>query len=240
MTRCRICNSPLITDIENMISKGANEQYIKDWASERSLTISLKAIQTHKDLHLKYVEQVKVKVSDSEAVYLTAKGGERMTLATIEKTLDVEYEQLLSYFSTNNIKVNRRKTYDVIEIMRHLTNLYRDEADSLKNQLELMLPKNEKQALAQLKQQKLEAQTRLLTAVANIKEVQLQQAIGELVTNKELEEKWSYSLVGFKAKLESIPNKLALELSSITNKSNVENVLIKLINEALEELDNGS
>lgn len=74
--------------------------------------------------------------------------------------------------------------------------------------------------------------------LAELKQIKLKQATRELVTKQELEEQWSYSLVGFKAKLEAIPNKTALELSSITSISNVENILTKLISEALEELDN--
>ena len=95
-------------------------------------------------------------------------------------------------------------------------------------------------ALAELKQEKLEAQTRLLKTVARTKEIELEVALGKLVKDRELEEKWSYSLVGFKAKLESVPNKLALELSAIDNERCVKDVLHKSISEALSELEHES
>ncbi|MDJ0570301.1 MAG: hypothetical protein QNJ53_14840 [Pleurocapsa sp. MO_192.B19] len=232
MSKCIICTSVLKGDIERMISAGANNKHLQEWAKERSLLLTLKVIQTHKIEHLKHIDRAEVETSELKPVYLT--------LGTISDLLDVEYSELLSYFSANQIKVNRQKNYDLIAIIRHLIYKLSQEVETLKDTLENLSPKSEKQILASLKEQKLKAQTRLLTVVAHIKDVQLKQEIGVLLKSKELEEKWSYSLVGFKAKLESIPSKVALELSSIGDRDAVENVLGKLIDEALEELDHGS
>ena len=70
--------------------------------------------------------------------------------------------------------------------------------------------------------------------------MELKQLKGTLVNSVEQEEKWSYSFVGFKAKLESIANKVALQISSMNDKTEIENLLNKLILESIEELENGS
>ena len=232
MSKCIICTSVLKGDIERMILAGANNKHLQEWAMTRSLRLSLKVIQTHKLEHLKHIDKTEVETSELKSVYLT--------LGTIDDLLEVEYEELLTYFSANRIKVHHRKNYDLIAIIQHLIYKLSQEVQSLKDTLEDLSPKSEKLILASLKEQKIQAQTRLLTVVAHIKEVQLKQEIGVLLKSKDLEEQWSYSLVGFKAKLESIPSKVALELSSIGDCDAVENVLGKLIHESLEELDHGS
>ena len=230
MDSCLICNSVFKDDIDQMISSGSNNNYVQQWCKERKLNLSLKSIKEHKDHHLKYIEKTEVKLSDSEPIYLN--------LSKIEEELDIKHEELLSYFSTNNLKLKQEQEYDVLEIMTHLVKQLSQEVDSLTNDLDQLVLPNEKLTLSQLKNDKLTEQVRLQNAVAELKQIKLKQAKRELVTNQELEEQWSYSLVGFKAKLEAIPNKTALELSSINNISNVENILTKLISEALEELDN--
>lgn len=232
MNNCTVCTSSLKPDIEKMISDGANNQHIKTWAKQRNVNLTLKAIASHKVKHYGYIETVNVTDFESEPVNLT--------LANIEEILEVDHEELLAYLGVKNIKPHQRKKYDVIDIMRFLIEQLKSETIALENKLDKLDSTSEKETMADLKQQKLEAQTRLLTAVADLKEVTLKQTLGELIPNKKLEEQWSYSLVGFKALLESIPNKVALELSSVTNQSSVAEVLTKLISEALEELEHGS
>jgi hypothetical protein len=215
-----------------MIVDGANDKYIQNWAIERQQTLSLKALKTHKLEHLQAIENSTVELLEADAIYLT--------LDIIENELQIDYKELLTFFAANKIKVNRQKNYDLIEIMRHLINRLSEEANSLNARLEEIEPTSDSETIRKLKGKKLKAQARLLNAVADVKEIKLKQMLKELVLNKELENQWSYSLVGFKAKLESIPNKVALELSSVTDESKVLNVLTKLITEALEELENGS
>lgn len=232
MSKCLICTSVFKDDIDKMISSGSNNNYVQQWCKERQLNLSLKLIKEHKDNHLNNIEKTNIKLSSSEPIYLT--------LNNIEDQLNVKHKELLSYFSTNNLKLNREQEYDVIAIMTHLINQLSQKVESLTKDLEQLIKPNELETLTRLKHDKLTEQVRLQNAVADLKQIKLKQAQRELVFDQELEEQWSYSLVGFKAKLESIPNKVALELSSISNKSYVQNVLTKLISEALSELDNGS
>ena len=124
--------------------------------------------------------------------------------------------------------------------MGYIARKLNNETVELSERLETIEAPWDKETIKELKNQKIEAQTRLQIAVASLKEIKLKELQGELVTSKDLEEKWSYSLVGFKAKLESMPNKVALQLSDVTNHQDVRDILAKLISESLEELQNGS
>lgn len=232
MDKCLICNSAFKDNIDKMIFSGSNNKYLQQWCKDRKLNLSLQLIKEHQDNHLNYIEKTEVKLLDSEPIYLN--------LSQIEDKLDIKHDELLSYFSSNNFKLNPEQEYDVLEIMTNLVNHLSQEVESLTNDLEQLIQPNEKETLSQLKNDKLTEQIRLQNAVYQLQQIKLQQAQRELVTKQELEEQWSYSLVGFKAKLEAIPNKTALELSSITSISNVEHILTKLISEALEELEHGS
>lgn len=231
MSKCPICASDLKSDIEKLIVLGANNQHIKDWASERNLKLTLKSIITHKANHFDYVENLSQPCLESES--------SDVTLSQIEESTNLSQDELLNYLAANNFKVHHQKKYDLVKVFKYFTKLLVDEVQALQHKLNLLAPSSQKLAMAKLKQEKLAAQTRLLKAVAKTKEIELAVAQSKLIRNKELEEQWSYSLVGFKAKLESMPNKLALELSAINQSSNVRKVLCKLFEEALEELDNG-
>ena len=124
--------------------------------------------------------------------------------------------------------------------MGHITHNLSTEYEGLKEEYERVSNPCDREIIKELKNKKLIAQTRLQKAVANLKQIKLRELEGTLVTSQELEEQWSYSLVGFKAKLEAIPNKVSLELSSIDNRDRVNSVLTKLITEAIEELGHES
>lgn len=232
MAKCSVCTSSLKADIEKMIDNGANNQHIQAWARERDLKLTKRAIETHKVKHYGYVKKASLSLADFEPV--------TMTIGQIESVLDVGDEELLGYLAANNLKPHHRKKYDLIDILRYFTKQLSSDVDLLQQRLKQLTPNSQKSAMAELKQEKLEAQTRLLKAVARTKEIELEVVLGKLIKDRSLEEKWSYSLVGFKAKLESIPNKLALELSAIDCERNISDVLHKSISEALSELEDGS
>lgn len=232
MTKCPICSSEFKSDIDKMISTGSNNKYVQQWCKQRKFKLTLKAIENHKVNHLGHVERVKQNLDQVEPIYLT--------IGQITEQLDLPYECLLPYFSSKATAIDQKQTYDVIDIMSYIARSLATEVSQLKEKLEILTHKSDREAISELKNHKLEAQTRLQIAVASLKEIKLKQLQGQLVSNQELESQWSYSLVGFKAKLESIPNKVSLELSSINHPQNVNSVLTKLITEALEELGHGS
>lgn len=232
MNKCSICESVFLRDLDKMISAGSNNKYVQDWCKERKFKVTIKEIENHQVSHRVPIEKVRTELDKVEKIYLT--------LSDLEDLLDLPPVALLSYESTNNIRVNNSQTYDVIDIMSHIARELSTEASDLNDRLDEISSDCEKEVIKELKNKKIEAQTRLQTAVASLKEIKLKELQSVLVSNKDLEESWSYSLVGFKAKLESIPNKLALQLSSISNNSTVRDILTKLISESLEELSNGS
>ena len=229
MAKCALCSSVLQPDIEKMIASGANIQHIQSWARERDLRLTKRAIETHKVKHYGYIEKVEQSLDAIKPV--------TMTIGQIESILNVSHEELLGYLEANNIKPHHRKKYDLIDILRYFNDRLSSEVELLQARLNQLTSKSHSSAMAELKQEKLEAQTRLLKAVARTKQIELDVALGILVKDRELEQSWSYSLVGFKAKLESIPNKLALELSAIDGDRDVHQVLYRSISEALEELE---
>lgn len=229
MAKCAICSSILQPDIEKMIDLGANIQHIQSWARERDLKLTKRAIETHKVKHYGYIEKIERSLDAIEPV--------TMTLGQVESILNVSHEELLGYLEVNNLKPHHRKKYDLIDILRYFNDRLSSEVELLQARLNQLTSKSHSSAMAELKQEKLEAQTRLLKAVARTKQIELDVTLGILVKDRELEQSWSYSLVGFKAKLESIPNKLALELSAIDGDRNVHQVLYRSISEALEELE---
>ncbi|MEM7758069.1 MAG: hypothetical protein AAF298_08085 [Cyanobacteria bacterium P01_A01_bin.40] len=232
MDNCPICSSAFAGDIDKMISAGSNNKHVQQWCKERKFKLTLKAIENHRVNHLKYIEKVEQKLTKIEPIYLN--------IGEIEEQLDLPYECLLPYFSSNNIKVNKQQDYDVMNIIGYIARSLDDKRIELNQRLAEISNPCDKEVIRELKNQKVEAQTRLQIAVASLKEIKLSELQGELVSSKHLEEKWSYSLVGFKAKLESMPNKVALQLSDITNQEDIQNILDKLISESLEELQHGS
>ncbi|AFZ38403.1 hypothetical protein Sta7437_4983 (plasmid) [Stanieria cyanosphaera PCC 7437] len=231
MGKCPICISNLKSDIETMIKSGANNQYIRNWAKERDLKLTLKDIITHKVNHSKLFEVSSLSVVRQKPVLLK--------LNQIEELLDVSYEEILNYLAVNNLKPNFDEKYDLIEMIRFFVTELTFEVKKLQEQLNFLDPYNLKLAISKQKQEKIAVRTRLLTAIAQIQEIKLSMATGELICDRELEQHWSYSIVKFKAKLESIPNKVALELSTVDTVKDVNDVLCKLVDESLEELDDG-
>lgn len=131
MDKCSICESVFKSDIDKMISAGSNNKYVQQWCKERKFKLTQKAIEHHKLNHLKHVETVKTKLSQIEPIYLT--------LAEIEDNLDLPYDCLLSYFSSNNIKVNKQQSYDVIDIMSHIARELSGEVGLLNDRLDEIL-----------------------------------------------------------------------------------------------------
>ena len=231
MDNCPICHSQYRDDIDNMLSKGAEIKYIQSWCKERNFQVTQKQLKQHRHLHLNQVEKVEVEWSN-DPIYLN--------LSSLEDKLKVERRELQAYFTQGNLPINQVQEYDAIAVMQYVINKNANEVTKLKLKLKKSLGSNSKDKILALKNKKLRQQIRFQKAVAASQEIKLNQLEGKLVKCEQLEEKWSYSLVGFKAKLESIPNKVALELSSVNEPSDVEKILNKLIEESLAELENGS
>lgn len=57
MTKCSICESVFLGDIDKMISAGSNHKYVQQWCRERKFKVTLGAIENHQVDHLQQIEK---------------------------------------------------------------------------------------------------------------------------------------------------------------------------------------
>jgi phage terminase Nu1 subunit (DNA packaging protein) len=81
-----------------------------------------------------------------------------------------------------------------------------------------------------------DAEVRLKTAQANRTELQAEQAAGALVLASEVESTWSSYIANCRAKLLSIPSKIAPELSGLDDPTDCQTLLTTVLHDALSEL----
>ncbi len=135
MVDCPICNSDYLEDINEMISKNAEIKYIQSWCKDRNFKLTQKEIKEQGNLHLNNLEYSLSKLSSTNSIYLT--------LTDIEALLSLGYEELLPYFDHRQLKVDRVKKYDVIDIMLYLIDSLNKEVARLKAKLESMTSSND-------------------------------------------------------------------------------------------------
>ena len=90
--------------------------------------------------------------------------------------------------------------------------------------------------LAELKQQKLAAEVEAQKAIARIKFLEAEQKEEKLVDAEAVSVAWVNYIQSCKAKLRSMPAKLANQLSGISDPEEIREILLFWINEALTEL----
>ena len=92
---------------------------------------------------------------------------------------------------------------------------------------------------AELRTQKLAAEVEKEKAIARLKNLEADEKEGKLVNVEQVKQAWDNHNANCKAKLLSIPAKLALELSGIEEPEVIQNRLTEVIDEALMELAEG-
>ncbi len=225
---CLICHSEYKDDIDRMICANANSKYIQTWCQNRNFKISYKEIRIHRDNHINDLEKITVQKLEIDPIYLKIEDA-------LDK-LDINNDELSKYLSANNLKIARSEELALVPLMLYLINSRLEIIEALNKEFNQASNKSLTDKIRDLKAEKIKAQVRYQEAVANLRQVKLKQLNGELINCKDLEEKWAYATVGFKAKLESIPNKLALQLSSINDQTEIERILKDVIDESLDEL----
>lgn len=81
-----------------------------------------------------------------------------------------------------------------------------------------------------------EARTRKVNAEAEIAELDLAKARGEIVIADHVVSAWSETLMNMKSKLIAVPSKAAPIMATIDNAGECQSILDEMIREALEEL----
>ena len=148
-----------------------------------------------------------------------------LSAAEIAKFLDVSYRTVENWAAKGHIARNNRK-YGLFSALQ-----YRHK--QLKEQLEVQ---KSKLGMDELRKQKLVAEVDKERAIAKIKRLEADKLEEKLVDAEEVALAWKGYVLRCRAKLLSLPTKLALELASLNTESEIQQILEKTIDEALEEL----
>ena len=224
MNDCPICQSEYKQAIDDMLRAKASYKYIQSWCKERNFKISQQKIKNHLVNHTNFTINSKVDISNIDSIYLKK--------TEVIEEFNLPDEVFNNWFA----ETSKKDAYNVIPMMVKSIESLNEELKQVYCELQDATNRDLKNNLETLKVEKLNAQVRFQEGVAKLRHIELQKKKGILVSVKELKEKWSYSKVRFKAKLESIPNKLALRLSSIKDEKEIETILLNEISESLEEL----
>lgn len=152
-----------------------------------------------------------------EEIYLSA--------AEVGKCVNTSFRNIQNWADNGHVTKNNNK-YGLISAFKH-------QNSQLKQQLETHKSKFD---TAELKLRKLQAETDKEIAIARIRKLEADKMEGILVDAEQVGAAWKGYVLRCRAKLLSLPNKLALELSGIDNEAEIEQILQKTIDEALAEL----
>lgn len=143
---------------------------------------------------------------------------------TVSEIVGCHYRSIENWAKKGHIKKNDRG-YPLIASLQYQLNYYKKKVE--KKEVE---PKG-----SELYQ----AEVRLKTAQADIKELERDEKKGLLVEIDSVTRQWQELIFKCRSKLLSLPNKLALELSATSNPAEIQDRLQQVIDEALNELSNG-
>ena len=152
-----------------------------------------------------------------EEIYLSA--GE------VGKYLDTSFRNVQNWADNGHVvKVDGK--FGLISAFKHQTNQLQQQLENHKSKFDV----------SELKLRKLQAETDKEIAIARIRKLEADKMEGLLVDAEQVGTAWKGYVLRCRAKLLSLPNKLALELSGIDNEAEIERILQKTIDEALAEL----
>lgn len=158
-----------------------------------------------------------------------------MTQEEIKKSNIVDPEIVDRYFTSKKTKIDSQERYDLVAIFEYNIQVLNQEQEKLKEEINSSI--FDSSSIGEFRANRTEEQIKLLNLNAEIRQIQTRVANGELISAKEIEQYWSYNLIKFKAKLEAIPSKTALQLSTISDPQECEQILTGLFKEALLELE---
>ncbi len=148
-----------------------------------------------------------------------------LSAAEVAKYLGISYRNIENWAYKGHISRHNRK-YGLISALQY-------RVSQLVKQLEaqnLSLDMNE------LRKQKLQADVDTQRALARIKNLEADKLEETLVDATEVAEVWKNFVLRCRAKMLSLPTKLAIELAGINNEAEIEQIWQKTIDEALAEL----
>jgi hypothetical protein len=149
-----------------------------------------------------------------------------LSAAEVATWVGVHYRTIENWKASGKIESKEGK-YGLKSAVKYRLQKLQRELDDLKNDPQ-----------AELKMQKFVAEVNTQKAIARIKTLEADQLEGTLVNAEEILVAWKDAIANCKAKLLSIPTKVALELSGYDNPKDIEDRLSSLLDEALSELSN--
>ena len=148
-----------------------------------------------------------------------------LSAAEVGKYLKTSYRNVENWAAKGHISRNNGK-YGLFSAMQYQVEQLREQLEEQKANLDI----------SELRKQKLQAEVDKERAIARIKKLEADKAEGLLVDAEEVLQAWNSYILRCRAKLLSLPTKLALELAGIEQPEIIQERLTKVIDEALAEL----
>ena len=164
-----------------------------------------------------------------EEIYLSAR--------ELGEYIDKPVRTIENWAAAGNIQQNDKGKYGLISAFK-----YQLESIELKlGRTKLELSEVQEKAAEETKdirERKLKAEADKEEAIARIKTLEADKLEGKLIDAEEVLAEWKSAIAAVKAKLISIPTKVALELSGLDKPDEIQSRLTQVIDEALIELGN--
>ncbi|MEM9272394.1 MAG: hypothetical protein AAGA80_05450 [Cyanobacteria bacterium P01_F01_bin.143] len=148
-----------------------------------------------------------------------------LSAVQVAEFVGVSYHTIENWSAQGFLTKDDQGKYGLISALTHKISLLDQELADIKNNPN-----------AELKTQKLAAEVHKEKAIARLKNLEADEKEGKLVDAEQVKQTWDNHNANCKAKLLSIPAKLALELSGIEEPEIIQNRLTEVIDEALIEL----
>jgi len=148
-----------------------------------------------------------------------------LSAVQVAEFVGVSYRTIENWSAQGLLTKDDQGKYGLISALTHRISLIEKELAEIKDNPN-----------AELRTQKLAAEVDKEKAIARLKNLEADEKEGKLVAAEQVKQTWNNHNANCKAKLLSIPPKLALELSGIEKPEIIQNRLTEVIDEALIEL----
>ncbi len=148
-----------------------------------------------------------------------------LSAVQVAEFVGVSYRTIENWSAQGFLSKDDQGKYGLLSALIHRISLLEKELEELRDN-----------SWAALKRQKLTAEVEKEKALARLKNLEADHKEGKLVDAEQVKLVWDNHNANCKAKLLSIPAKLALELSGVEKPEIIQNRLTEVIDEALIEL----
>ncbi len=151
-----------------------------------------------------------------------------LSAVQVAEFVGVSYRTIENWSAQGFLTKDDQGKYGLVSALTHRISLLKKELAEIKDNPN-----------AELRTQKLAAEVDKEKAIARLKNLEADEKEGKLVAAEQVKQAWDNHNANCKAKLLSLPAKLALELSGVEEPEIIQNRLTEVIDEALIELVEG-